>query len=254
MNFDLRLGRELGDGSQSGPRAGDYPQPPELEFEFIDDTGAERMTIYKNDLRALQGPIPAAQWPWEQLMGVTIVLDANLGSSMQPEFLIEANFFDTPKSNPHRRSLLHDWIPVFCSVNMDHDFVHEGDTDRLSGHWLRRVLYFATAPEGPKERSCYISTHKSNLLRQAPDIMPQNPQQIEAQWKIRHELHATQAAGWMNTDTKGVKKVVPLQMAFVRYPGGPGQGFPIPRAEWDPDSNAYYEAEDSDDAGAAGTL
>ncbi|KAJ5766053.1 uncharacterized protein N7511_003669 [Penicillium nucicola] len=124
------------------PKQGPHHAQKALELDFVDDTGAEIMSLFPGDLTDIRdlhtNSTMAISYP--PVIGVLTIEVANGATEHGLGRMIELNMLD-PDSGT---LLLKKWEPVPCAVR--------GGTpntggERLSGLWMRRKLYTYTAPD-----------------------------------------------------------------------------------------------------------
>ncbi|KAJ5647192.1 hypothetical protein N7490_003564 [Penicillium lividum] len=114
-----------------------------VEFEFVDDTGADSMTVDSNaDITALQDIVEAAggHRPRKPPMtGYAVLLVANYQVVYNPVLLLEVNII-----GPSGVPVFPNWdrIQVALSRAPPGEEIH-----RLNGPWLRQKLFTATVPD-----------------------------------------------------------------------------------------------------------
>ena len=152
----LRLGHD--------PNKGSKLNCPEIEFDFIDDTGCGPLKIYADDMGILQGPPTKGSSPsFPKIMGYECMKSANGTVSYILAIMVEVNIYSTPRhGDPARQLMIPSWVPAVALVDREKSIGPSGPNDRLSGRWLRHALFTATAPKGDQE--LYLSTHKSALI------------------------------------------------------------------------------------------
>ncbi|KAJ5549501.1 hypothetical protein N7513_006735 [Penicillium frequentans] len=160
----LRLGQELMQDKNA------MKTEPEIEFDFIDDTGCGPLKIYTDDVAMLQGPNAAdgIHWPWPQLMGYESMKSADGSVSYILAIMVEVNMYDAPRGHPNRQFMIPSWVPVVALVDPAKSVGPVGSNERLSGRWMRYSLFTATAP-GSQQR-LFISSTKTGLTEK--DMLP----------------------------------------------------------------------------------
>lgn len=108
---------------------GGKPPPGPFEFQFKDDTGAEYMVLYDNDVERLRTNLPAngIMYPVSRLLGVLAVI---LGDGSKKAMFVrelEVNMWDEQEKRYMAASW--DWIPVVVLPG--------GGAKRLNGPWMR---------------------------------------------------------------------------------------------------------------------
>ncbi|KAJ5180205.1 hypothetical protein N7492_003415 [Penicillium capsulatum] len=162
--FFLRLGQDLTPpNAVKAPPAIYYPgNRPEIEMDFLDDTGSRHMHILKHDMLQLMGQnAQHQQYPYDQIMGYDVSTLADGRSCFDLCILVEVQMKD---NSPTRNWMTRRWFPVMTTVNLNPG----PGVDRLGGSWLRSTLYTATAPERPGR--IYISDTKTALMGMLPAI------------------------------------------------------------------------------------
>ncbi|KAJ5707444.1 hypothetical protein N7488_007245 [Penicillium malachiteum] len=142
----------------------DIKYDPEIEFDFIDDTGCGPLKIYSDDMALLQGPHVAKglDSPFPQIMGYECMKTADGSISYILAIMVEVNIYNAPKDDPDRQLMIPSWVPAMALVDRGKSIGPAGPNDRLSGRWMRHSLFTATAP-GPNQR-LYISSNKTGLM------------------------------------------------------------------------------------------
>ncbi|KAJ5917957.1 hypothetical protein N7454_010332 [Penicillium verhagenii] len=143
---------------------------PEIEFDFIDDTGCGPLKIYTDDVAILQGPNVATgvDWPWPQMIGYEPMKSADGTVSYILAIMVEVNIYNKPKGRADRQLGMPAWVPAVALVDPGKSVGPAGPNERLSGHWLRSSLFTATAPGS--NQCLYISSTKTGLLEK--DMLP----------------------------------------------------------------------------------
>ncbi|KAJ6114373.1 hypothetical protein N7486_000151 [Penicillium sp. IBT 16267x] len=143
---------------------------PEIEFDFIDDTGCGPLKIYTDDVAILQGPNAAEgiHWPWPQLMGYESMKSADGSVSYILAIMVEVNIYDAPRGHPNRQFMIPSWVPAVALVDSAKSTGPVGPNERLSGRWMRYSLFTATAPGS--HQHLFISSTKTGLTEK--DMLP----------------------------------------------------------------------------------
>ncbi|KAJ5901553.1 hypothetical protein N7495_002081 [Penicillium taxi] len=262
FEFCLRLGPDL--ANSANPERAYAP----IELEFRDDTGADVMLIFRDDLEILQGPPPPdilpgqSRVPFEQVMGLAYLGDASQQNTATPIYLVEVNMYNlrvADDGDENRRFLKDEWTPIRCAVNQTVDSITEDGQprQRLSGPWMRRQLYQATAPEPERDRHAYISTDKNDLMDILPDIDVSNETyerrwpwkqensiiggaigELEAEASRRERLRrrVKRVLGQGRTDPQYEYRLVGIEDIPERLPG---DNIQISNARWDAGTNEY---------------
>ncbi|KAJ5692442.1 hypothetical protein N7462_001865 [Penicillium macrosclerotiorum] len=167
---------------------------PEVDLVFADDTGAQMMMMYKDDMDNLMGTTGATDSPWDHIMGFDMFRGAIGEPAMNLLLAVEVNICAKGLASnllPGRTPLKTSWMTVPCCISAAQSTWLDGTPKtRLSGPWLRQMLYTATAPEFPGSPSrMYISTTKSGLsgrnMLPAHSIATAVPLQFEQpQWGV----------------------------------------------------------------------
>ena len=137
---------------------------PQPIFDFIDDTGASTMTIYRDNLQSLVPPgylgQTGGEWPWPHIMGYGAVYLADDSIRFYLIVGVYVNMYGTDSNAPPPapgvppvRQLMRP-VPdlIQCYVHQDLDSVGPyGFRLRTNGPWLRHTLYTATAPNRTHE-------------------------------------------------------------------------------------------------------
>lgn len=160
----LRLGQDLMQDKNASKTE------PEIELDFIDDTGCGPLKIYTDDVAMLQGPNAAEDihWPWPQLMGYESMKCADGSVSYILAIMVEVNMYDAPRGHPNRQFMIPSWVPAVALVDPTKSTGPVGPNERLSGRWMRYSLFIATAP-GSQQR-LFISSTKTGLTEK--DMLP----------------------------------------------------------------------------------
>lgn len=139
---------------------------PQREFDFIDDTGASVMTIFRDDLKSLVPPgymgQTGGEWPWPNIMGYGAVYLADGSVRFHLIVGMRVNMYGTEKEQPlapgvpplppTRRLMRRDHDLIQCFVHQDLNSVGPyGFLPRSNGPWMRHTLYTATAPNQTHE-------------------------------------------------------------------------------------------------------
>lgn len=117
-----------------------------MQFDFIDDTGANCMTIYAGDLESMMSanPYAAVHGPYSlpRIMGVVQMTLAD--SSTVPQLIreLEINLYD----NRLARHLGVNWDSIPVIINPGNYVVNGQRRARLNGPWLRWRYWVASAP------------------------------------------------------------------------------------------------------------
>lgn len=184
----------------------DKPQNrPEFDLRYMDDTGATLMSLFPDDVVQLQSG--STEPPWPQIMGVTNISSVVGEVGFHLVIAIWVNMFNKPCSDKTRESYLPggDWVAQPATVS-EKGPLEGGCTERLSGSWLRDILYSATAPEIPG--NVYFYRNVGDLR------LPNIPETKRGQRPI---FHPSQGArwGWINN----AKRVFHGWRDEVRMPG-----------------------------------
>ncbi|KAJ5180250.1 hypothetical protein N7492_003460 [Penicillium capsulatum] len=158
LSFLVRLGPPL---ATNGARDGALP---ELELDFMDDTGAAATCIFHDDMIKLMGQDPDGEHdhaPFKQVLGYSAVRNADGSRRAMLCVYAEVNMYNASRGVTGRRLMVEKWVPVGLFVDVRNSEGPNGPRERLSGRWFRHVLFTATAPETAQDM--YISTHKSGL-------------------------------------------------------------------------------------------
>ncbi|KAJ5651766.1 hypothetical protein N7507_009192 [Penicillium longicatenatum] len=124
----LRLGQDLMQDKNASKTE------PEIEFDFIDDTGCGPLKIYTDDVAILQGPnaTEGIHWPWPQLMGYEPMKSADGSVSHVLAIMVEVNMYDAPKCHPHRQLMIPSWVPAVALVDPAKSMGPVGPNERLT--------------------------------------------------------------------------------------------------------------------------
>lgn len=134
----------------------------------MDDTGSDVMVIFQADLTAmnlLSGTAGPPILGWQNFSTASGTLSA-------PIVEITLSIPDPKQSNQY----LMPFINVFCGLKPG-GYRTTGNGERLSGRWMRDVLYSATSPDGNRE--LYITARKSDLKG-----VPASRAQTMHRWKL----------------------------------------------------------------------
>ena len=133
---------------------------PELDLEFLDDTGASAMIIYNNDMLSLiGGDSKQTIAPRRHTMGYHTFSSA-AGSDIHAKIIaVQANIVGV--NNQGASAFMGDWTTVCCAVFDEDENTPGGPTNRLNGPFLRKTWYTATAPE--RNPRLYVGANKSDL-------------------------------------------------------------------------------------------
>lgn len=140
------------------------------QLEFVDDTGATTMLMYKADLDEIQtiaGRDAVALGP---ISGRT-----PNGPITFPTYRLEVNIIDADYE-----PLLDKWVPLQCLVK-DGDQESDG-MPRLSGMWMRHMLYTGTCPDN--RGLLYVSNSLGGLISEMPVVkakLAQPPPDVETE-------------------------------------------------------------------------
>lgn len=134
-----------------------------IEFPFLDDTGADNMLLFKEDVDTMTwlaihpgesyirrgGTLTAGGWEWGEYhkLEVAILQDG------QP---------------------VTDWVTIKAFVKPGSQ--ESNNMPRLSGMWMRRMVYIATAPDNTGR--LFLSTTKAGLERMLPDVDAANAEPL----------------------------------------------------------------------------
>ncbi|KAJ6020462.1 hypothetical protein N7540_005966 [Penicillium herquei] len=131
------------------------------ELEFMHDTGATMMALYRGDIRTLMGPFGPPNDPPLRVAWTTVFYTAN-GPKTQEIVQVEATILD---ANGQR---LAPWTRIqACLMDGDHN---PGMNARMDGPWLRYMMYFASVPDG--NLGLYIADTQNNLVNGLPAVNP----------------------------------------------------------------------------------
>ncbi|KAJ5281261.1 hypothetical protein N7478_006633 [Penicillium angulare] len=138
---------------------------PEFEVRFVDDTGADTMMIFRDDVQRLMGnQATKDDWPWDHMMEFDLVIPSGLQKFAVLVIAVEVNMYNKrPEELGHRILMRELWTIVRCEVMFEHDSVDQNGRrrERLNGPWLRSSLFTATAPTDRKR--LFVSTNKREL-------------------------------------------------------------------------------------------
>ncbi|KAJ5877330.1 hypothetical protein N7455_000795 [Penicillium solitum] len=127
------------------PMTGGKTQPGPFEFQFKDDTGADYMVLYDEDVTRLSTNLQAndVSYPLPRILGVLVV---TLGDGSKKAMLVrelEVNIWDS--------------IPVVVLPGRG--------TKRLNGPWMRWKFYTGTAPDNSNRLWIYDYNPTNPLMR-----------------------------------------------------------------------------------------
>ncbi|KAJ5933579.1 hypothetical protein N7454_005908 [Penicillium verhagenii] len=137
-----------------------------VELDFLWDTGASVMTIYRSDINAMLGPFAGGGTTAEGLprysgvMGCGSELILGIGGAQVIRDVIEVEFTIL---HPQTRLRMMPWTRTKTTVSPG-CFVNNTATARLDGPVMRSMLYFGTAPDNNLYREVVLSTVKSMNL------------------------------------------------------------------------------------------
>lgn len=115
-----------------------------MHFWLDDDTGADHMQIYANDLTLLQNATVADGLPRPELpplLGLVAITQANGMISTHSLRILEVNLI-----NEHDKPMASFWDWVEAVVLNEHP--HPITPRRICGPWLRHRYYTGTSPDG----------------------------------------------------------------------------------------------------------
>lgn len=126
------------------------------QFEFLDDTGASHMFMFQADLDQVQQSCARLALPLGDMIGHT-----PNGTMVHPTYRLEVNIVDAD-----HEPILDEWVPVRVMVKPGSQ--QSNNMDRLSGMWMRHVLYTATCPDN--NGRLYVSKSRNGLFTQMPPV------------------------------------------------------------------------------------
>lgn len=124
----------------------------------MDDTGATTMLLFHEDLVEIQ----QACGDLANYLGDITSRTAN-GPMACSNYRLEVNVIDEDYEE-----ILDQWVPLTVTVKPGSR--QSNGADRLSGMWLRHLLYTATCPDG--KGRLYISKSRNGLVTELPSVKP----------------------------------------------------------------------------------
>ncbi|KAF3030996.1 hypothetical protein E8E15_011499 [Penicillium rubens] len=181
------------------PTTGGKPSPRSFEFSFKDDTGADYMVLYENDVNRLRINLQAQglMYPIPRLLGVLVV---TLGDGSKKAMLVrelEVNMWDE-----HEKQYMADsWdsIPVVVLPGRG--------TKRLNGPWMRWKFYTATAPDNSNRLWIY-DYNPSNPLMRGPKIPTATKAQMDRALPTAHKYESIENHPQFNPDIPSGKSII----------------------------------------------
>lgn len=145
--------------------------PPQHLWEFKDDTGADVMIIYRDDLYRL---MPAFEQkirdtPMAQLLGYGIIESANGTRNISRMIAVQVNLYGID-DNRNLKLLNPEWHSIPCAVqDRDRFLPYQSEPlYRLNGPWMRSAFYVYQAPE--YQGRMYVSNDKDKVAQVVPTV------------------------------------------------------------------------------------
>ena len=107
-----------------------------MELRFIDDSGAEKMLIYYDDIRVMMGAdAEDSNVPENHLMGYSGSVLADGSISVCRVFAIEVNMNGVDKHG-NTVQMLDNWTTIPCETSEPGQSDADNGVERLNGAWL----------------------------------------------------------------------------------------------------------------------
>ncbi|KAJ5735007.1 uncharacterized protein N7483_000132 [Penicillium malachiteum] len=127
------------------------------ELQFMHDTGATMLALYRGDIRTIMGPFGPPNDPPLRVAWSTVFYTAN-GPKTQEIVQLEVTILDG------RGERLAPWTRIQASL-MDGDH-QPGVNARMDGPWLRYMMYYANVPDGNLD--LFIADTQKELMDHLP--------------------------------------------------------------------------------------
>ncbi|CAG8889577.1 unnamed protein product [Penicillium egyptiacum] len=179
--------------------AGGKPSPGPFEFSFKDDTGADYMVLYENNVDQLRTNLQAKgiMYPVPRLLSVLV---GTLGDGSKEAMLVrelEVNMWDEQEKQYMAASW--DSIPVVV--------LPERGTKRRNGPWMRWKFYTATAPDNSNCLWLY-DYNPSNPLMRGPRIPTATQAQMDGALPTAHKYESIDNHPQFNPDLPSGKSTI----------------------------------------------
>ncbi|KAJ5791348.1 uncharacterized protein N7518_008359 [Penicillium psychrosexuale] len=181
------------------PIIGDEPPPGPFEFQFKDDTGADYMVLYDNDVELLRVNLQAKGTVYSipPLLGVLVV---TLGDGSKKAMLVrelEVNMWDEQQKQYMAASW--DSIPVVVLPGRG--------TKRLNGPWMRWKFYTGTAPDNSNRLWIY-DYNPTNPLMRGPRLPTETQAQMDRALPTAHKYESIGNHPQFNPDIPSGKSII----------------------------------------------
>ena len=137
----------------------ELPQQYHAEvLPMIDDTGSTMTRLWESDIRQIQtlaGGAPLVG------MGTITFIDSNGVVTACKTYQLEVNVV-----SENGQAIIPKWNRI--QVVAAPDSIKQKGSDRLSGIWLRHVMYTATVPDN--KGRLYLSSTRDELVNALPDV------------------------------------------------------------------------------------
>ncbi|KAJ5171983.1 hypothetical protein N7492_004576, partial [Penicillium capsulatum] len=144
------------------------------ELEFLHDTGAGMMNIFRGDIRTLMGPFgPPRQRPPRVLWTTQFATGA--GNVTREIIELEVTMLN------NNRERIAPWTRI--QVSLTNGDYRPGESLRPAGPWLRYIMYTATVPN---ERLDFcVADNKSSITQELPTVSHRSRLAPEYSWSAR---------------------------------------------------------------------
>ncbi|KAJ5721158.1 uncharacterized protein N7483_009092 [Penicillium malachiteum] len=199
---------------------------PEVDMNFLDDTGSSIMMIFKDDMQKMLGVSDTEIWPWDHILGYAIHNVANGASVVVLHIAVEVNMVERePGQKASPKFMGERWTTAACGIHNEFSWERGiGQDIRLNGPFLRTALYTGTAPEVigskvkmyiAKSRDGLLGKHSSNASGGDQALMPS----VDIQYSVDPD-YSRPYGWWKGIDpTNGLEEPCPFYPPISGPPG-----------------------------------
>jgi hypothetical protein len=126
-------------------------------WDFVDDTGAGSMNLFASDIEELERAVHGTL----QVIGHAIVGTAS-GNTCMPAYHLQARLIDEATGGSN---YLTPWTDIRVYVRPGAASFND---ERLSGTWIRHMLYFANPPDNTG--NLYLEDSLADFVEGLPDV------------------------------------------------------------------------------------
>ncbi|CAG8948052.1 unnamed protein product [Penicillium salamii] len=132
-------------------------------LEFLHDTGAQVMQLYRDDIDSLMGNIgPPTHISYPMTVGMFSMLNANQEYYMRDAILVRVCMLWQGNNESIRDAdRITAWTPAPAILELSN--YNAISSKRLDGPWIRKALYIATAPNVAQVRAFSTTKYGCNL-------------------------------------------------------------------------------------------